>query len=176
MSDYEIKVDGKENTFGDGAIRYSKNKGRFDLIPGVVLYNVLDNLENTDKISISPMNLMKALYTDDYSDAIINLTYLKYGMVDTGADPIIDPFTNVTITRDEFMRYFIMMLKDLAIHFQKGAEKYGERNCEKGIPLWSFNDSAIRHTCQFLLGEIDEPHHISAIWNCWMGLWTIMLK
>jgi hypothetical protein len=65
------------------------------------------------------------------------------------------------------------MLKYLAIHFQKGAEKYGERNCEKGIPLSSFYDSATRHTYQFLLGETDEPHHISAIWNCWMAIWTI---
>jgi DNA polymerase elongation subunit (family B) len=66
------------------------------------------------------------------------------------------------------------MLQDLAIHFQKGAEHYGERNCQKGIPLWSFKDSAMRHATQLFAGKKDEPHAISVIWNCWMAQWTVL--
>ena len=66
------------------------------------------------------------------------------------------------------------MFLDLAIHFQKGAEHYGERNCQKGIPLWSFKDSAMRHAAQAFAGKTDEPHIISVIWNCWMAEWTVV--
>jgi hypothetical protein len=61
------------------------------------------------------------------------------------------------------------MLLDLAIHFEKGAAKYGENNWKKGIPSSSFEDSGFRHLCQWMSGNTDEPHHISAIWNmiCW---------
>ena len=53
----------------------------------------------------------------------------------------------------------------LAVHFQKGADKYDERNWEKGLPLGEFFDSALRHAFQFLQGETDENHLIAAIWN-----------
>jgi len=56
-------------------------------------------------------------------------------------------------------------IRALAIHYQKGCEKYGERNWEKGIPVARFIDSALRHAFQFLDGEDDENHLISAIWN-----------
>lgn len=54
---------------------------------------------------------------------------------------------------------------ELAIHFQQGAEKYAERNWEKGIPLSRFLDSAIRHSFAVLEGKTDEPHARAAAWN-----------
>ena len=53
----------------------------------------------------------------------------------------------------------------LAIHYQKGADKYADRNWEKGIPISEFVDSALRHAFQFLQRETDENHLIAAIWN-----------
>ena len=44
---------------------------------------------------------------------------------------------------------------------------------EKGIPLWSFRDSGLRHLCQWLDGKNDENHFIAAIWNFMMAMWTI---
>jgi hypothetical protein len=61
----------------------------------------------------------------------------------------------------------------LAQHFENGAKIYGERNCEKGIPKWSFIDSGMRHATQYLSGRTDENHFIAAIWNFWMLMWTI---
>jgi hypothetical protein len=52
-----------------------------------------------------------------------------------------------------------------AIHLQKGALKYGERNWEKGIPLHSYYDSAMRHLVQFWEGKDDENHLTAALWN-----------
>ena len=36
-------------------------------------------------------------------------------------------------------------IHELALHCEQGALKYGERNCEKGIPMHSLIDSSIRH-------------------------------
>ncbi|MFQ6077463.1 MAG: dATP/dGTP diphosphohydrolase domain-containing protein [Candidatus Bathyarchaeia archaeon] len=56
-------------------------------------------------------------------------------------------------------------IRALAIHFEKGCRKYGDRNWEKGIPISRYLDSALRHIFQFLQGEEDENHLIAAIWN-----------
>lgn len=53
----------------------------------------------------------------------------------------------------------------LAIHYQKGSDKYSPRNWELGIPVNEYIDSGLRHAFQFLQGETDENHLISAIWN-----------
>ena len=65
-------------------------------------------------------------------------------------------------------------IKALAIHFEKGAEKYEERNWEKGIPVSKYLDSALRHTFQVLDGLKDENHLISAIWNLVCAYETIL--
>ena len=76
-----------------------------------------------------------------------------------------------------FYDAFAQMLRDLAKHFQNGAKIYGENNWMKGIedntgiPETSFFDSGARHTMQFICGETDEPHYISAIWNFVCGLY-----
>jgi len=56
-------------------------------------------------------------------------------------------------------------IHELAKHCEEGALKYGERNCEKGIPIHSLIDSAIRHLSCYMRGMKDEPHLRSAMWN-----------
>jgi hypothetical protein len=63
-------------------------------------------------------------------------------------------------------------LKRLAIHFEKGAEKYGGRNWEKGIPVSRYLDSALRHAFAYLAGKNDEDHLVAAAWNLVTGLAT----
>lgn len=60
----------------------------------------------------------------------------------------------------------------LAKHFERGAIKYSDRNWEKGIPLHSFIDSAIRHTMKYLDGQHDEDHLCAAAWNLICAMWT----
>jgi hypothetical protein len=55
--------------------------------------------------------------------------------------------------------------KRLAIHFEKGAQKYFDRNWEKGMKFSRYLDSAERHLAQFKMGLEDEDHLIAAIWN-----------
>lgn len=56
-------------------------------------------------------------------------------------------------------------VRRLAVHCEKGALKYGERNCEKGIPTKSLLDSALRHLHKYAEGITDEPHLDAAFWN-----------
>ena len=53
----------------------------------------------------------------------------------------------------------------VARHFEAGANKYNDRNWEKGIPLDRFMDSGLRHALRYLAGERDEDHLAAACWN-----------
>lgn len=63
-------------------------------------------------------------------------------------------------------------IHEFAMHCEQGAIKYGERNCEKGIPMHSLIDSAIRHLSCYLRGMKDEPHLRAALWNIGFAIYT----
>jgi hypothetical protein len=65
---------------------------------------------------------------------------------------------------------------EVAKHCQRGAEKYGERNCEKGIPIHSLCDSAMRHLAKYMMGMDDEPHLVAAAWNVLFAIWMEIKK
>lgn len=72
-------------------------------------------------------------------------------------------------------RYFNDMytaMLEVSKHYENGCEKYGERNWEKGIPLHSYIDSAVRHYFKFMRGDDDEPHNRAFLWNLLGALWT----
>lgn len=51
-------------------------------------------------------------------------------------------------------------------------EEHEERNWEKGIPMHSFLDSAMRHLFKYMDGWNDEDHLAAAATNVLMALWT----
>lgn len=65
---------------------------------------------------------------------------------------------------------------EVAKHCENGALKYGEHNVDKGIPIHSLIDSAIRHTVKFWLGWEDEPHLTAACWNLLFALQMMLVK
>ena len=65
------------------------------------------------------------------------------------------------------------LILELSKHFENGAEKYDERNWEKGIPENRYIDSGVRHYLKYLNGEDDEPHFIAFLWNILCLIWTI---
>ena len=66
------------------------------------------------------------------------------------------------------------VVRALAIHFEKGLAKYPERNWERGVPLNSYFDSALRHITQVISGKDDENHLIAAIFNLVCAYQTIL--
>lgn len=65
-------------------------------------------------------------------------------------------------------------LRALAIHYEKGCLKYGDRNWEKGIQIHTYLNSAMRHLAQVIEGKDDENHLIAAIWNLCCAYETIL--
>lgn len=174
VDDNYIKMDGEKDQFEGGAIRYTKKgKGRYDLIPSQQIHDILDYanqnwesiVEKEDEFCSIHYVLMSAypdaddLTYDNYIEIIINI--IRYSYTIASHNQIFDAF----------MMGFVKMLKDLAIHYEMGAEKYGVDNWKNGIPETkgerggSFRDSGLRHLQQLLDGKTDEPHQISAIWN-----------
>ena len=68
------------------------------------------------------------------------------------------------------------MCLELAIHFEEGCKKYGERNWEKGIPVERYIDSAVRHYLKYLRGDNDERHDRALVWNICCLIWTVDYK
>lgn len=58
----------------------------------------------------------------------------------------------------------------LGQHCERGAEHYGERNVDKGIPQHSLIDSAIRHLSLYIQGDAEDHHLIAAMWNIAWGV------
>ena len=77
-------------------------------------------------------------------------------------------------TREGKGRYDLLpwpAIHEVAIHCQQGAEKYGERNVENGMPVSRLLDSGIRHLSQYLQGMDNEPHLRAAAWNILFAIW-----
>ena len=53
----------------------------------------------------------------------------------------------------------------LAQHQQRGADHYGERNIDKGLPQSSLMDSALRHIGLYIQGDSEDYHLVAALWN-----------
>lgn len=56
--------------------------------------------------------------------------------------------------------------------YYDGAEKYGENNWMKGMPLSVYYDSAMRHIQSWWNGEDDEDHASAVVWNMLCAMWT----
>lgn len=189
-------MDGEKSSFDGGATRYTKRgKGRFDLIPLSIMADVLDYAEEN--------------WEDDFGyieGKTLNAQMIKdvYGCGETGCNDIENPsfeqyfkiiidivichYCKNAVEKMTFIPFkdFVLgyndMLKDLALHYEMGAEKYGVDNWKKGIPETkgdrggSFRDSGLRHLQQMIAGETDEPHHISAIWNFVGALYVRLIE
>lgn len=59
---------------------------------------------------------------------------------------------------------------EVSKHAEEGSQKYGEHNVDRGVPLHSLCDSAMRHMCKFMRGDQDEPHLRAAAWNIMWAL------
>jgi hypothetical protein len=71
-------------------------------------------------------------------------------------------------TRQDKGRYDLLSplaLRRIALIYERGAVKYGDRNWEKGQPIMRYLDSALRHIFNHIEGERDEDHLSQAAWN-----------
>ena len=136
---------GNRTEFETGAVRdVQEGKGRCDLMPLMVVAELLDSEVILEIAKFKEFRDVKYLYH------------------------CLDSFQE---TYDDFDTLEEMIL-DVAKHFEQGAKKYGENNWQKGIPLHSYIDSAIRHYLKFRAEIEDEPHGRAFVWNILCAIWT----
>jgi len=56
-------------------------------------------------------------------------------------------------------------LRRLALRYEFGAMKYGDRNWQAGLPTSNCLNSMIRHTIEYMMGMDDEDHLAAIAWN-----------
>lgn len=56
-------------------------------------------------------------------------------------------------------------------HMEDSLTHYKERNWEKGLPIHSTIDSALRHLAKYMDGQTDEDHLCAAATNLLMAMW-----
>lgn len=144
----EILDSGTRREFDSGAVRdVVEGKGRCDLLPLDVVSRILRPEEVKDEV----------LYHID--------KYVRTGKTDFLYLAV------VTFVKREYADIYTAIL-EVAKHYEDGANKYAERNWEKGIPLHCYIDSGVRHYLKHSRGDKDEPHDRAFIWNMLGAIWT----
>lgn len=143
-----IKDSGERTEFESGAVRdIQKGKGRCDLMPLDIIGEITG-----DTVIIRIADFM---VTGDRG-------YLKMALDEfRGNDPLKDVPT---------------MLLEVSKHFEEGAEKYGENNWQRGLPVKCYINSGTRHYLKWLRGDDDEPHDRAFCWNVICAIWTCKHK
>lgn len=126
---------------------------------------IRDDKEGKGRCDLMPLNVISTWMGDNVLGYVSEFR-------ETGDENYLYDILWCEIPKVEIPKYTL----ELSKHFEKGAIKYGIRNWEKGIPLSSYIDSAIRHYLKHLAGEDDENHFIAFIWNIVCAIWTIENK
>ncbi len=122
---------------------------------------VRDMREGKGRCDLMPLDVI-GKWMDNWTLKHIN------NFIETGDNEYLFTALQYEIAPAEVPKYAL----ELSKHFESGAIKYGERNWEKGIPLSSYIDSAVRHYLKYLDGQEDENHFIAFVWNVICTIWT----
>ena len=143
----EIKDSGERREFKTGAVRdIGEGKGRCDLLPLDILAPIMPKQEYA--------NILHQIYSFMQSG---DVEFLYLAIASFAIE------NEWTVSK---------MILEVSVQYEEGAEKYGEHNWERGIPLHCYLDSAIRHFLKFVDGQQDEPHNRAYIWNLLGAIWT----
>lgn len=139
-----IKDSGTRREFESGAVRdVQEGKGRCDLLPFDAVAKVLDG----DPVF---KRLNHYMNTGDPKELV----------------------SAILCFADDLKSNDAALMLEVSKQFEDGAQKYGERNWEKGIPLHCYIDSGVRHYLKFRAGETDERHDRAFLWNMLCAIWT----
>ena len=150
-----IKDSGNRTKFESGAVRdIQEGKGRCDLLP---------------------LSIIGAIYEKQTFDGSEVVLYRISDFQETGDARFLASAIRNFFDKSDFETLSDMWL-EVAIHFEEGAKKYGERNWEKGIPVQRYIDSGVRHYFKWLRGDQDERHDRAFVWNMLCAIWTAVMK
>ena len=141
---------GATTEFETGAHRDAREgMGRCDLLPLEVVANyICDDNDSTDWI----LRNLREFQKDNCT------CHLYSALKAFGEQCWEDPYT---------------MLLEVSKHYEGGAIKYGPDNWKKGMPVYIYIDSAVRHYLKWLRGDTDEPHDRAFCWNLMCCIWEV---
>lgn len=140
---------GAREEFNSGAVRdIDEQKGRCDLVP---LEVVADLFSAGDCVSVSLKHIGQYIYDGHTASLISAMNNFILNVLCTDVPTAI---------------------LEVSMLYKQGLEKYGDRNWEKGIPLSSYINSAVRHLMKYLRGDADERHDRAFLWNLLCAVWT----
>lgn len=122
-----------------------------------------DCREGVGRCDLLPLDVVGEFYKSEILDEINK--YIRDGHT-MHLYTVLDNFINVNY--DDIPTAML----DLAIHYEEGCRKYGDRNWEQGIPLHCFIDSAVRHYLKHMREDEDESHERAFMWNIIGAIWT----
>ena len=145
-----IKDSGERREFETGAVRdIQKGKGRCDLMPLDVASFLLANYPFKQRDTVIA-EIAAFVFNGNTNHLETALSSFSKSAFKNTAD----------------------MLLEVSIHFEEGANKYGEMNWQKGLPANCYIDSAVRHYLKYLRGDEDERHDRAFVWNLMCCIWT----
>lgn len=144
-----IKDSGERSKFSTGAVRdIQEGKGRCDLLP---------------------LDVVAECYSKAFPEDVTGTVFAELYLFTKTGD--ITHLYEALSTRGMFDKWSHMFL-EVAKHFEEGAEKYGENNWQKGLPVKCYINSAVRHYLKWLREDDDEPHDRAFCWNIICAIWT----
>lgn len=145
----KIQDSGERQEFATGAVRdIQKGKGRCDLMP----------LEVVCKYLQKPIFGHLSMFLQDCDTGHL---YECLSLFSSYYGDFTDTVTDCT------------MFLEVAKHFEEGAEKYGENNWQKGLPVKCYINSAVRHYLKWLRDDKDERHDRAFVWNLMCCIWEV---
>lgn len=146
-----IKDSGDRTEFSSGAVRdMREGKGRCDLLPLEVVSDMLATKKTTHDAILQNI----AAFMSERSTM-----WLFSALENFAADAYDDSLPT--------------MFLEVAKHYEEGAKKYSPDNWRKGIPVYCYIDSAVRHYLKWKRGDNDEPHDRAFVWNLLCCMWEI---
>ena len=148
-----IKDSGERREFASGAVRdIQEGKGRCDLMPLRVVAQFMGGRSDNES-----------------RDAVID----DIGLFQQTGDTEHLYYALDTFCKVSGWRSTATLLLEVAKHFEEGAKKYGENNWRRGLPVYCYIDSAVRHYLKWLRGDKDEPHDRAFVWNLMCCIWEV---
>ena len=147
-------------------IKDSGNRTEFE-VNGVKTGAVRDIQEDKGRVDLVPLGAIASLFVEDIGSVLKNISYF----METGNSK----YLRISICEFCAINGWSLpnCILEVSMHYKQGAEKYGERNWEKGIPLHSYIDSGVRHFLKHIDGQTDERHDLAFIWNMLGAIWTM---
>ena len=150
-------------------IKDSGNRTEYE-VNGVKTGAVRDIQDDKGRVDLVPLGAIAPLFTPDICSVLENISYF----LETGNSK----YLRVSICGFCSINDWSLpeCILEVSMHYKQGAEKYGERNWEKGIPLHSYIDSGVRHFLKHIDGQTDERHDRAFVWNMLGAIWTMEHK